>query len=277
MIAVGIVWPAVQTIGLAFVDAHGRFVGLQNFVSVLQNPETVDLGRFPFHSPPWGSLLHNAVWIVLHLPLSVILGLLLAVLLQRAHGAAFLKGVVFLGMVIPMIVGGVLVRFLFDEHAGVVNGVLRAVGLAAWARTWTDYPQTALFALILGSVWLWTGFAMLLYSAGLTAIPRDYYEAAAVDGASPWQQFLHVTVPGLRPMTTVIVAMTVLWELKLFDLVYTATLGGPGGSTLVLALQMYFYGFRALDPNRAAAVATLLSLLTLAVGVGFVRSSREGA
>lgn len=272
-----IVYPAVQTVALSFLDKEGSFVGLKNFADVLKDRDTLNLQRFPGRSPPWGSIIHNGIWIVLHLPLTVAVGLGLAILLQDVRGSTVIRSIIFLGIVTPMIVGGVIVRFLFDENAGIVNALLRLVGLEALSRSWTAYPETALLALILGSVWLWAGFSMVLYSAGLSTIPKDYYEAASVDGATPLQQFWHVTVPALRPVTTVIVAMTILWELKIFDLVYTATLGGPGGSSLVLALQMYSYGFRALAFNKAAAVATLLTLFTLVVGVWFVRTARKEA
>lgn len=271
-----VVVPAVETLVLAFLAPGGGWAGLQHFAAVLQDPETYAPGRFPGQPPPWGSLLHNLVWIVVHLPLTVGVGLVLALVLREVRGAALLRAFVFLGMVTPLIVGGVLVRFLFDENAGVVPALFAALGIDALARTWTAYPQLALPALVLGSVWLWAGFAMVLYAAGLGTIPRDYYEAAAVDGAGWWARFRHITWPALRPVTAVIVAMTVLWELKIFDLVYTATQGGPGGATMVLALQMYFYGFRSLDPHRAAAVATLLTLSTLAIGVWFLRTAEGG-
>ncbi|MFO7274353.1 MAG: sugar ABC transporter permease [Bacillota bacterium] len=273
LIAGLIVLPSLETLWLALVKPDGTFAGLSNFADVLADRETLNLARFPGQAPPWGSLIHNALWIAVHLPVTTGLGLLLALALQRVRGAGLLRGFIFLGMVMPMIVGGVLIRFLFDENAGIVNALLRSVGLEAWGRSWTAYPDTALLALILGSVWLWAGFTMVLYSAGLATIPRDFYEAAAVDGAGALQQFRYITLPALRPVTAVVVAMTVLWELKIFDIVYTATQGGPGGSSMVLALQMYFYAFRALDPHHSAAVATMLTLFTLVVGVWFVRTT----
>ncbi|WP_203530640.1 carbohydrate ABC transporter permease [Thermaerobacter sp. PB12/4term] len=271
-----VVVPAAETLWLAFVDAGGRWAGLAHFQAVLQDPETLAPGRFPGSPPPWGSLVHNLVWVALHLPLTTGLGLALALLLQEVRGGSLLRSFVFLGMVTPLVVGGVLIRFLFDENAGVIPALFRNLGVESLARTWTAYPQLALPALILGSVWLWAGFAMVLYSAGLASIPRAYYEAALVDGAGWWSRFRHITWPSLRPVTAVVVAMTVLWELKIFDLVYTATQGGPGGASMVLALQMYFYGFRSLDPHRAAAVATLLTLCTLLIGLWFVRTAEGG-
>lgn len=275
LIAGLVVLPALQTVLLSVVE-DGRFVGLRHFAAVLADRDTVNLQRFPDRPPPWGALIHNAVWIAVHLPLTVLLGLGLALLLDGVRGSGLLRSVVFLGIVTPMIVGGVLVRFLFDEHAGLVPALMRAAGWEALGRSWTAYPETALPALVLGSVWLWAGFGMVLYSAGLAAIPRDYHEAAAVDGATPLQRFRYVTLPLLRPVTAVVVAMTLLWELKVFDLVMAATQGGPGGATTVLALQMYRYGFLALDSHRAAAVATLLTASTLLVGVWFVRQAQRG-
>lgn len=274
LIGLLVVLPAVWTLSLSFFDKEGAFVGLQNFDQVLLSRENLNLARFPFSTPPWGSIPHNAIWILIHLPLTVLLGMVLAVILREVKGASFIKSAIFLGMVTPMIVGGVIIRFLFDENAGVVNALFRLVGLGQLTKSWTVYPDTALLALILGSIWLWMGFSMILYSAGLTSIPRELYEAAQVDGANSAQKFLYITVPSLRPVTTTVIAMTLLWELKIFDLVYTATLGGPGGASVVLALQMYFLAFRALEPNQAAVIATFLTALTLVIGVWFVRSAQ---
>lgn len=270
-----VVVPAVETVLLAFVSDDGRLAGLGYFAAVLSDRQILNRPRFPGQPPPWGALIHNAVWVAVHLPLTVALGLLLALLLEGVRGSALLKSAVFLGVVMPMIVGGVLVRFLFDQHAGLVPAVMRALGIEALGRSWTAYPETALLALILGSVWLWAGFAMVLYAAGLSSIPRDFYEAAAVDGAPAWQAFRHVTLPMLRPVTSVVVAMTVLWELKIFDIVMAATQGGPGGASTVLAVEMYRYGFLALDAHRAAAVATVLTACTVLVGLWFIRQVRR--
>lgn len=270
-----VVMPAIRTLALSFLNEEGQFMGLQNFSEVLLSRDTLNLDRFPRRSPPWGAVPHNAIWVLLHLPLVVMLGMILAVLLKDVTGASFIKSAIFLGMVTPMVIGGGVIRFIFDENTGVINAIFRLVGLTELTRSWTAYPDTALLALILGSIWLWTGFSMILYSAGLATIPKELYEAAQVDGANSLQRFFYITIPSLRPVTITVVAMTILWELKIFDLVYTATLGGPGGSSMVLALQMYFLAFRGLDPNRSAVIATFLTALTLIIGVWFVRSARR--
>jgi multiple sugar transport system permease protein len=273
LLMIFVVIPAVRTLSLAFLNAEGDFVGLKNFSDVLISNDILNLDRFPTKSPPWGALVHNALWILIHLPAVVILGMVLAVILQDAWGGNVIKSIIFLGMITPMVVGGGIVNFIFDEHSGVVNGILRALGQDQWVRSWTVYPDTALLSLILGSILLWTGFSLILYSSGLATIPQEWYEAADVDGANSIQKFIYITVPSLRPVTVTVVAMSLLWELKVFDMVYTATGGGPGGSSTVLALRMYTLAFRALDANRSAVIATLMTVMTLAIGLWLARST----
>ncbi|MFA4662978.1 carbohydrate ABC transporter permease [Pyrococcus kukulkanii] len=259
-----VIYPVFKTIYLSFF-LEGKFVGLENYKEVLLSKDIINLDRFPKDSPPWGALIHNAVWIAIHLPTTVFLGLGLAILLRKREvfGSSIIKSIIFLGMVIPMIVGGLIIRFLFERGAGIIPTIFEKLGIKSLEITWTAYPQTALFAVILGSIWIWTGFSMLMYSAGLASIPRDYYEAALIDGATKFQMFRYVTWPLLKPITVVVVAMTLLWDLKIFDIVYVATGGGPGGASMVLALQMWDYFARALNYNYAAVVAVLLTLLTI--------------
>jgi len=259
-----VVYPAIQTLLLSFYHPSGAFAGLDNYGSVLGNRQTIDTSDW---SIPYGTLVNNFLWIAIHLPLSLFTGLYLALTLQKVRGASIVKSFIFLGMVTPMIVGGIILRFLFDEKSGIVPRAFGLLGISGLAIQWTAYPETLLFGLIFGSVWLWVGFSLIVYSAGLTTIPRDYFEAAQMDGASAWQTFRKVTWPLLRPTTLTVVTMTILWELKLFDIVFAATNpnGGVGGAADVLALQMFRYAFMAGNFNDAAVVATLLTGLTLLV------------
>lgn len=272
MLAVFVIYPVGRTAYISFFDENGTFVGLKNYSKVLTSREIIDLSGFS-RGFPLGALVHNIIWIAIHLPLTIILGLSLAVLLKGAKGGSIIKSIVFLGMVMPMIIGGVMINFMFDRNLGVVNAFLGLFGFQA--KSWTVYPDSALLSLIFGSVWLWTGFSVILYSAGLETIPKDYYEAAELDGAGPWKTFTKITIPLLKPITIVVATMTLLWELKIFDIVYVTTAGGPGGASNVMALQMYIYAFRALDFNRAAVVAVILTLFTLLVSIPLVRSVRD--
>lgn len=264
LLAIFVVYPVINTVWLSFFTPEGEFALLKNYADVLSEPEMFDARGFE-RGFPYGALIHNVIWIVLHLPLTVMLGLVFAVILRDIKGGAIVKSIVFLGMVTPMVVGGIILRFLFDGNVGIVPSVLTLFGFTP--RTLTAYPDTALFSLIAGSLWLWTPFSMVLYSAGLETIPDFVYEAAVIDGASPWRIFFSITVPLLRPVTGVVVTMTFLWVLKIFDIVFVATMGGPGGASNVLALQMYMYAFREFNPNAAAVVATFLMIVALIVSI----------
>jgi len=258
-----VVFPVVNTVYISFLGEDDEFVGLQNYEEVFGqrnfwNPQNLLEGK----TPPYGALIHNGIWIVLHLPLSLFFGLVLAILLRDIKGGAIIKSVVFLGMVIPMIVGGILLRFVYDNRAGILNEFLRIVGLGGLTRTWTAYPQTILLALILGTVWIWTGFSMIVYSAGLEGIPKELFEAAKIDGASRWRRFWRITVPMLRPATIIVITMTLLWELKIFDIVWVIQQGGPGGASMVMALMMFREAFLSRNFGTASAIATMLTILT---------------
>jgi len=267
-----VVFPALQTVYISFLSPSDEFVGFDNYADVLSRAEIVNLEGFP-KWPPLGALIHNLIWIAIHLPLSMFSGLALAIILRDVKGASIVKSAIFLGMVTPMVVGGLILRFSFEERVGLVNAFFNILGFEQLTRTWTAYPETALFALIFGSVWLWTGFSMILYSAGLATIPKDYYEAAKIDGASPLRTFYRITFPLLKPITIVVISMTLLWELKIFDIVFAAFSGtrGPGGAGNVLALQMWLYAFRFSEYNSAAVVATFLTAFTLVISVWMIR------
>jgi multiple sugar transport system permease protein len=258
-----VIFPVVNTIYISFLGEDDEFVGLDNYEEVFSrrnfwNPQNLVEGK----APPYGALIHNGIWIVIHLPLSLFFGLALAILLRDVKGGAIIKSAVFLGMVIPMIVGGILLRFVYDDRAGILNEFLRIIGLGDLTRTWTAYPQTILLALILGTVWIWTGFSMIVYSAGLEGIPKELFEAAKIDGASRWRTFRRITVPMLRPATIIVVTMTLLWELKIFDIVWVIQQGGPGGASMVMALMMFLEAFLNRSFGTAAAIATMLTVLT---------------
>ncbi len=274
LILLFVAYPVIATVGVSFFSSNGQFAGLTNYGEVLGSPDTVNLNGFP-KPPPLGTLIHNAIWIGIHLPLSLFLGLWLALVLRDVKGASWVKTAIFIGMVTPLIIGGILMLYLYDGSIGIVPKFFDSIGIKGLAVGWMQRPTTLLFGLILGSVWLWTGFSLIVYSAGLTTIPKDYWEAAQVDGTSTFRMFTRVTFPLLKPMTIVVITMTLLWELKIFDLVFGATnpQGGVGGAADVLALQMYRYAFVQLPANvgAAAAVATFLSILTMVATVVTIR------
>ena len=264
----------MSTLGLSLIsETTGAFPSLEGYGEVLTDSDTVNLARFPTRTPPWGTLVNNGLWVAIHLPLTLFTGLALALILRDAKGASITKSFVFIGIVTPMIVGGVILRFLYEGGVGIVPAFFGLIGIEELNRNWMTFTPTLLFGMIFGSVWMWAGFALIIYSAGLTTIPKEYFEAAKIDGASFFRIFTRITWPLLKPMTLVIVTLTILWELKIFDIVFSAV--GPGGGIGkagdVLALQMYRLAFLDLRFETAAVVASLLTILTLVAVVWMVR------
>ncbi len=283
LVIIFVIYPIFATIILSFninpipgINIVERPPSFENYVKVVTdkkfiNPEGIETLSFPM-----GAIIHNIIWIIIHLPLTVIIGILFAVYLQYVKGGSIIRSFIFLGMVIPMIVGGLLIQFSFDKDLGVVNILLRLFGLGFLARSWTMYPDTALFSLILGSVWLWSGFTVTMYSAGLSSLPREVIEAAIVDGADFKTILFKIIIPMLRPVTLTVVAMTILWDLKIFDIVYASTQGGPGGASMVLALLMYEYFARLGDYAMSATVATILTIIVIPIVILWIRSILRG-
>ena len=259
-------YPIVATVYTSFFsNTTGNFIGLGNYDFVLFHGvyPLINVPNLLQGTTPLGGLINNFIWIAIHLPVVVLSGMFLAVLLRDVKGGTVIKSIVFLGVVIPLVVGGVLFRFIFDKDAGVANAFLSFIGLGDITRTWYAFADTALLSIILGSIWIWTGFGMIVYSAGLQGIPVELYEAAEIDGASRWKTFWRITVPMLRSTSIVVVTMTVLWELKIFDIVYVVTRGGPGGASDVLAYEMYNVAFFGGNYAAGSAIAVLLTLMTI--------------
>ena len=269
-----IAFPVASTLFLSFGIEIGGTVAptFENYETVLTSRDTLNLDGFP-KPPPLGTLVHNAIWITIHLPITLFFGLFLAMILRDVRGASVVKAAVFLGMVTPLVAGAIIIRYLFSGGVGLIPAFFELIGIESLSGSWVAQPEIVLFALVFGSIWLWTGFSLIVYSAGLTTIPKDYFEAARIDGASRFRIFTKIVFPLLKPITLVVVTMTVLWNLKIFDIVIAAVgqAGGPGMGADVLAVQMYRYAFRALDFPTAAAVAVLLTILTLIATAWLVR------
>lgn len=257
-----LVFPIISGLFISFFDNYGTYVGLENYLDTFTDKRIINLEQFPGY-PPYGALIHNLVWVIFHLPLTIILGLTFALLLKKTRGMTIVRTMIFLGMVVPMVVGGIMVRFLFSKNSGLIPHLFKTLGVPSLYINWTAHPQTALIALIAISVWLWVGYAMVVYIAGLTTIPTVFYDVAAIEGSSSMQTLKWITIPMLKNSTSVIVLMTIIWELKLFDLVYASTGGGPGNSTNVMALEMYLTAFKFNNPGKGMAIAVILTLITL--------------
>jgi multiple sugar transport system permease protein/alpha-1,4-digalacturonate transport system permease protein len=232
-----------------------KWVGLANFQRML--------GSDSF----WVALRNTVVYAIGHVPLTMALALLLAMLLNRKlKGIGFFRVAIFFPYITSLVAVAVVWNMLFSPDNGPINQFLHAVGIAN-APGWTSSSDWALPAVIITSVWRDMGYYMVLYLAGLQAIPTELYEAAEVDGASAWQRFWNVTIPSLRPTTFFVVVMLTVSSFKVFDLIVVMTNGGPGRSTTVLSQLIYQEGIGEGKFGYSSAISLVLFLIVLTVTV----------
>ena len=283
LLGVFLVYPVINTAftsflgkqsggGIAdFIDDPSLFVGIDNYRFIFENPQTLVLDTH-------GALLNNLLWIVVFPTLTVALGLVLAVLSSRVRYEAVAKAAIFIPMAVSFVAAAVIWRFMyeFDADIGTVNAVATGIGLdnTAWLQN-TNAPQTWLtdagpdrlpgifdtlrinnLALITVGVWLWTGFAMVVLSAGLKGISTEVLEAARADGATEWQIFRRIIIPMLRPVILVVATTLVINALKLFDLIFVLT--GGRFDTDVIATLFFRVSFVTRDFGLGAALAVVL-------------------
>jgi ABC-type sugar transport system permease subunit len=216
------------------------------------------------------SLRNNLTWLGVFILPTASLGLLLAFGLDLVGRAERVLRPLFLyPMALSFVVTGTVWAWMYDPDAGVFNDILRSIGLGRWAQPWIADPTLGTFCLIGAAVWQYTGFAMTLYLAAIRDIPREIFEAARVDGATDVNLFRYVVVPNVGHATMIVVAMLILVTLKVFDLVWVMTFGGPGNSTEVLSFFMFVATFRQQFVGIGAAISVVIMVLAIAVVVPY--------
>ncbi|MFC7215804.1 carbohydrate ABC transporter permease [Saliphagus sp. GCM10025334] len=242
------------------------FVGLDNWIRSFRDPLIVNVENIREFRYPMGALTQNLLWVVVHVPVSTLLGLGLALLFADLRGRRILRSMVFLGFTVPTIIIGLVLMFVYDPQAGIFNELLRVIGQDHLVRNWTQSPQVAIYALIAGGIWVQTGFSMLLYSSALAAVDPSLIESAKVDGAGPWRRFWDIIWPLVKPVTAVVVIMGIIWVLRVFDIVYAAggSAGGPNHAYSVLGIEVYRAAFEPPVDYGKAMVVALIQLIMVA-------------
>ncbi len=267
ILGVFLVYPTLNTIYLSFLDRHSdEFVGLKNYKFAFTNKTMLIAFR------------NNLLWLVVFTSMTVSLGLILAVLLDRVRYEAIAKSIIFLPMAISFVGAGAIWKFVYaykppgTPQIGLLNGILsnfpdfQPIG-------WIIEKSINNFALINVGVWIWTGFSMVILSAAYKGIPRELLEAARIDGANEWQLFWHVTVPSMKATIAVVATTLVINVLKVFDIVYVMTNGNF--NTEVIANRMYKEMFLFSNFGRASAIAVILFLAIVPVMILNIRRFRE--
>lgn len=246
-----------------FSAFRSEFVGFGQYRTMLGDPV--------LH----GALINTFWWTVLSLALQFFLGLGLALILNRPfHGQKLVQGLVFLPWAVPIFLTGLTWAWLFNPVIGPLPHIFYAIGLQAEPLSILSDPATAMWGPIIANVWFGIPFFAITLLAARKSIPAELYEAAAIDGASAWQQFTKVTLPFLAPTIAITVMLRTVWIATFADLIYVMTAGGPAGSTNTIATYIYVSAFKALDKGYASAIAVLLLVLLIAYALIVIQMRR---
>jgi len=266
--AVFLIYPLFQSISYSFFDwaGPGRIatnVGFENFARVFRDPVF------------YRALLNNGVVVAVSILIQLPVGLVLAVVITSGLKAKrFFRAVYFLPTLMSTVAVGILWGFIYNPSYGIINVVLRAVGLDFLAQGWLGQSSTALAAVMVTTVWTYAPFYMIIYSAAISSLPGDVYEAASIDGANKLQQFFLLTVPMLRPTIITTSVLALIGSIKFFDLIFVMTKGGPSGSTELLATYVFKQGFTNQQFGYASALAVvMLAIALVATSIVLIRTS----
>jgi multiple sugar transport system permease protein len=240
-----------------------KFVGLENFQNMLTDQRFL-------------TALKNTVFFVgLTVPALVILGLLIAIFLnQDLRGKALGRVAIFTPYVLMSTVVGVIWTWLLEKDFGLINVYLGKLGIPG--PPWLVDPDTAMFGIIIATVWWTVGFNTVLFLAGLQDIPEEYYEAAQIDGANSLQIFFLITIPLLSPTIFMVILLSIINSFQVFDQVYVMTSGGPGMATLTLVQYIYTAAFQFRKMGYGAAVASVLFAILIIFALLQIRLYRRG-
>lgn len=262
--------PMVLSLVLAFFEVNGfggyRFVGMANFVRMAKDPLF------------WSAARVTAVYAVLLVPLVYVCGLGLALLVQKTNRFnAVMRAMFFAPHVVSLVVVAVVWQFLVVDKIGVINRLTSLLGIGG--ISFLGDPQFALVTVVFVSLWFLMGFYMLIFLGGLQDIPREYYEAARIDGASPFHCFWHITLPLLKPTSFFVLMVSMVAAVagaQAFDIIYVMTKGGPANSTSVLIVYIYQQAFSFGAFGYAAAMSSVLVIVLMLVTAIFFVMTKGG-
>jgi len=260
--------PMISSLALTFyewdplIPTRFHFLGLQNYIHLINDPDF------------WTALSHTLIYIVGYIPLVMVSGLAIAILMnQKLVGRTFFRGAFFMPVISAWVAVALLWTWIFNPKYGIVNYLIGLLGITGPA--WLYDPNWAMPAIILTSVWKDIGFIMVLFLTGLQNIPREYYEAASIDGASPWQQFRKITLPLLSPTAFFALIISLINSFQVFDQVWVMTQGGPAGATTVLVQQIVNNAFRYGRMGYAATMSWVLFLIVFLVTIFQTRMQKN--
>lgn len=247
---------------LNFKSDNWDYVGLKNYISVFSDSTVLF------------SLLRTFIFMAITVIGQVVLGLVGALALNtKIRGKGFFTVCVLVPMMMTPIAVGLFWRILFNRQWGLINYFFNKIGLSS--VPWLYESNTAFFAVCFVQIWWGVSFVILVLLGGLSSLPPEPFEAAEIDGASKLQSFFYITLPGMKPVLNTVIMLRAIDAFREFDLIYTLTQGGPGDSTRVFSLQLYLTSFESHNFSLGAAEAIILTLITLVLASGLIKSSSE--
>ena len=257
-------WTSLHAVDQANPQAGEQWVGMANYLRAF------DDARF------WHSALQTVIYIVVTVPGALLVGLGLALLANQPFKVQWpVRLSLLLPWALPLVFAGLIFRWFFEYQTGIVNDLLVRVGIEP--VSWLSDPTLATVAICIAIIWKASSFMALMLLAGLQTIPKSLYEAAEVDGASKWQQFVEITLPMLRPAIFVALIFRTITAIQTFDIPYAMTGGGPGDSTETLAMYIHKTTLDFLDFGYGSALAALMFVLSMVATSGYLRYTRRSS
>ncbi len=263
-------FPMIQTAWMSlhnyvlFRPKNFDWVGLQNYFAIFQDEVF------------WISLRQTALWIIITVPAQALLGLVTALLLNQSFPwRPVARALIIIPWALPSVVIALMWAWIYDSNYGILNDLLLRIGILETSIPWLANPDTALYAIILTLTWQGFPFFAVMILAGLQSIPRSYYEAASLDGASPLRQFWHITLPGISGVLFTAVLLRTIWVANSMDVIFVMTGGGPGYSTYTLPLYSFLEARTNLNYGYGSALAMTFTLMLLGLVVVYMKRSAK--
>lgn len=259
------IWMSFQKYDLAaLVSKNTEFNGLDNYIGILTNPNF------------WVALDHSLIFTFVSIFFQFSIGLGLAILFSKPfRGSNLMRGLLLSGWQIPSVVTGTIFLWLFNLDYGLVNYVLTSLNIIQEPIGWLTQADTALMTVILVNIWLGIPFNTILLTAGITGLPEETFEAATVDGANGWQKLIYLTLPLLKSTILATLMLGFIYTLRVFDVIWIMTKGGPGSATEVLPTFAYRLSFINFNFGQSAAVSVIILMILLVAAVFYLRFSNQ--
>jgi ABC-type sugar transport system permease subunit len=246
------------------ISSEYSFIGFRNFINVIKDPIFLQL------------LYNTLLLAVIYIPLLNLIAFVLAVLIyDMTWGKNLCKAILFFPNLLSMIVVGFVWRLIFAFNNGLINTIIRRVGLGGFVINWLGTPNVVLVAISVTIIWCATGFYMLIYLAGLSALPRSVFESAEIDGAGWFTKNVRITLPMIYESVKTNIILSTIGLLCLFDLPYVMTKGGPVHYSETMAVRIYYYAFKELQQGKGMALAIMLTVVTMSITL-IILKTRQG-